>query len=116
MTDQEKQAIKRHLEERLEQLLDGDQAGAQAESCADENEYASRVSEQNLNVALRERTAREINQIREAIRRMDRLGYGMCDECGEDISARRLKARPTATLCIRCQSRMEEGGAMARAM
>ncbi|WP_029898247.1 TraR/DksA family transcriptional regulator [Desulfohalovibrio reitneri] len=116
MTDQEKLAIRRHLEERLEHLLEGEQAGAKAEACADENEYASRVSEQNLNVALRERTAREINEIREAVRRMDMLGYGLCDECGEDISARRLKARPTATLCIRCQSGMEEGGAMARAM
>lgn len=29
--------------------------------------------------------------------------YGVCEECGEDIAAGRLKAMPYAELCVTCQ-------------
>jgi DnaK suppressor protein len=31
----------------------------------------------------------------------------MCEECGEQISEARLKARPVTTLCIDCKKRQE---------
>ena len=31
--------------------------------------------------------------------------YGICDDCGRDISIERLKARPVANHCIRCKTR-----------
>lgn len=33
-----------------------------------------------------------------------------CDECGEDINPKRLKARPEARLCINCQMDLEQNG------
>ena len=33
---------------------------------------------------------------------------GICDECGDDISEQRLKARPVTTLCIECKKRQEK--------
>lgn len=33
--------------------------------------------------------------------------YGMCDECGAEISFSRLKARPTSTMCITCKEESE---------
>lgn len=33
-----------------------------------------------------------------------------CVECGDNIGAARLRARPTATLCIECQAEMERTG------
>jgi len=33
--------------------------------------------------------------------------YGICEECGEDISVERLKARPVTHHCIRCKTRIE---------
>jgi RNA polymerase-binding transcription factor DksA len=33
---------------------------------------------------------------------------GICEECGEDIFIKRLKARPVTTYCIACKNRMEK--------
>jgi DnaK suppressor protein len=34
--------------------------------------------------------------------------YGVCDNCGKPIPAERLEAKPHATLCIECQSKLEK--------
>ena len=33
--------------------------------------------------------------------------FGICEECGEEISDQRLEARPIATLCIKCKQKQE---------
>ena len=38
---------------------------------------------------------------------LDAGEYGECERCGEEIGAARLKALPTATLCIECAKEME---------
>lgn len=48
-----------------------------------------------------------LSQILEALDRIDKGRYGLCDACGKEISDARLQAVPYATLCIQCQSRME---------
>ncbi|NNF52129.1 MAG: TraR/DksA family transcriptional regulator [Gammaproteobacteria bacterium] len=45
--------------------------------------------------------------IEAALKRMDEGSYGECRECGEAISAGRLRARPEARLCIDCESEAE---------
>ena len=42
-------------------------------------------------------------QISDALHRIAAGAYGECLQCGEAISARRLRALPWASLCIRCQ-------------
>jgi DnaK suppressor protein len=39
--------------------------------------------------------------------RLDQGTFGICEECGEDISDERLKARPVTTLCINCKKTQE---------
>ena len=34
--------------------------------------------------------------------------YGTCDNCGKPIPPERLEAKPHATLCIECQSKLEK--------
>jgi DnaK suppressor protein len=48
-----------------------------------------------------------IKKIKEAIARLENDTYGICDSCGEDISLKRLKARPVTTQCIDCKSKEE---------
>lgn len=43
----------------------------------------------------------------EALRRIDKGTYGVCEECGEKIPPRRLEAFLAARLCVRCQSKHE---------
>ena len=47
------------------------------------------------------------NILRDALERMEVGTFGMCTECGEEISFRRLEAMPGAALCIHCQQELE---------
>jgi DnaK suppressor protein len=44
-----------------------------------------------------------------ALNRIDSGDYGICIECGEQISAKRLCALPWASRCIRCEERVSGG-------
>jgi RNA polymerase-binding transcription factor DksA len=43
----------------------------------------------------------------DALRRIDKGTYGVCEECNEKIPPRRLEAFLAARLCIKCQSKLE---------
>ncbi len=77
--------------------------------CADENEYASRVAEVGVALCLRQRQRDRRRLIEDALRRLDLGGYGLCEECGEDIGPARLAANPEAALCVHCQCDLERG-------
>lgn len=50
-----------------------------------------------------------IKKINNALRKIESGEFGHCEDCGEDISITRLKARPTAHLCIHCKDEQERG-------
>jgi phage/conjugal plasmid C-4 type zinc finger TraR family protein len=50
---------------------------------------------------------REAQQVQAAVRARERGSYGVCEECGQQIPAERLQARPEATLCVECQRQLE---------
>lgn len=45
--------------------------------------------------------------LEEALRRVDKGTYGVCEECEEKIPPRRLEAFLAARTCVKCQSRLE---------
>jgi DnaK suppressor protein len=45
----------------------------------------------------------------EAIRRIEAGTYGICERCGQPITAQRLAARPAARTCIGCAARPGPG-------
>lgn len=47
-----------------------------------------------------------LREISDALRRMDGEAYGICMECDEPISAKRLDAVPWARYCVSCQERV----------
>jgi len=51
-----------------------------------------------------------LNDINEAIKRIDQGTYGQCTNCGKPIAPARLDARPESTLCMDCQQKHESGG------
>ena len=51
---------------------------------------------------------RLIRKIQAALTRIDDGTYGICEDCGDDISVPRLKARPVTRLCINCKAKQEE--------
>jgi RNA polymerase-binding transcription factor DksA len=50
---------------------------------------------------------RDVQEIEEAIRRIDEGIYGSCEACGSEIENRRLEVLPSARYCLRCQERQE---------
>jgi RNA polymerase-binding transcription factor DksA len=44
----------------------------------------------------------ELKQVEHTLFRIETGGYGVCEECSEVISPKRLKALPYATKCLEC--------------
>ncbi len=68
----------------------------------DSKERAKELEDSEVVDALGNEAREEIAKINEAIRRMDKDEYGICDECGSEIDEGRLEAHPYARKCIDC--------------
>jgi DnaK suppressor protein len=49
-----------------------------------------------------------LQKIDQSLRKLDDGSYGVCDDCGEDISPERLRVLPFAIRCRDCQEDFEE--------
>ena len=73
----------------------------------DEMDLASSEYLQSFTFRLRGREKVFLDKIQRALERIDEGSFGNCEECGEEISSKRLEARPETTLCIRCKEEQE---------
>ncbi len=71
-------------------------------------DYSAIQSERNFELIIRDRERRLIEKMMEAIQRIDEGTYGTCDGCGEEITEKRLIARPVTTFCIKCKVKQEK--------
>jgi DnaK suppressor protein len=101
-----RQAIIREIEESLGQSLTEDQQ-RRLESARDVGDQALMDLERELGISLMEMRNRRRQSIDEALMRLHEGTYGMCAECGVEISEKRLQAVPFAKLCVECQSKEE---------
>jgi DnaK suppressor protein len=74
----------------------------------DEVDQASSEYMQAFSFRLRGRERHLLNKIELALRKIDEGVYGVCEECEEPISTKRLEARPEAPLCIQCKEAQEK--------
>jgi DnaK suppressor protein len=74
----------------------------------DVTDQASAESDQHFSFRIREREQKLLKKIDEALDRLATNTYGTCEQCGEEIPYKRLKARPVTTLCIECKTQQEE--------
>jgi len=93
--------------ELLSGQLEEEADSSRLDPCADENEYASRVTEMGVSLCLKARQRERRSQIENALKRLEVGDYGVCDDCGEEIAMARLLANPAATLCVHCQADRE---------
>lgn len=73
----------------------------------DEMDLASSEYLQAFTFRLRGREKVFLSKIQKALDRIGGGTFGVCEECGEGISVKRLEARPETTLCIRCKEDQE---------
>jgi DnaK suppressor protein len=73
----------------------------------DSGDMASHHRDRDLVNRICYRKQKLVREIQSAIKRIDEGEFGTCWLCSSSIALERLRARPTATLCIRCQGAME---------
>ena len=78
-----------------------------ANDLPDEMDLASSEYLQSFTFRLRGREKSFLDKIQKAIIKIDEGTFGNCEECEEEISIKRLEARPETNLCIRCKEDQE---------
>jgi len=56
---------------------------------------------------LNTRNHAKLKQIADAIKKMESKTYGLCEDCGEDISEKRLTVNPYSLTCVACAEERE---------
>ena len=101
------------LEERKNEILKNAQKTLSedmtldADDMPDEMDLASSEYMQSFMFRLRGREKTFLKKIDLALKKIDDGTFGVCEECGEPISMKRLEARPETGLCIRCKEDQE---------
>jgi DnaK suppressor protein len=112
MDTEKLERYRRMLNSRLESLVgtvqrSREQQSEGAEIEPDLTDQASQDWDRNFDMRIRDRERRLIAKIREALSRIEDGTFGICEMCGEEISEKRLDARPVTTLCIDCKTESE---------
>ncbi len=104
--------FKELLTQRLDDLLaqaDNTVSGMTSpkENFPDPTDRASLEADRNFMLRIRDREHKLIKKIKKALDRIENGTFGICETCGEEISLKRLKARPVTTQCIECKTKEE---------
>ena len=93
----------------------------QRDSSGDLSAYSFHMADMGTDAMEREKAflfasaeGRLLYSINEALRRLYREEYGMCESCGKEIGKARLEAVPYASLCVTCQEKQEKASNAAR--
>jgi RNA polymerase-binding transcription factor len=73
----------------------------------DNLDNAEIVEEHESRLDLLERLTEKARKLAEALYRIQRGRYGICDACGKSIHKERLEALPEADLCLACQQQSD---------
>lgn len=114
--------IKKELAERKEQILkdmnavarvdehEKDEHSAKFPEFGDKSdENAQEINEYTTNVATEKVLESALRDIESALKRIENGTYGVCKYCGKDIAEKRLEARPVASACVECKTKLQTG-------
>ncbi len=96
-------------------MVRAEHAGGQRGAVLDEGETSDVNVQQDIDLALVQLKIEMLDRIDETIARLDAGAYGRCAECGDEISAARLRALPFAARCLECQGAREAAAQQERA-
>ncbi len=113
LTAKQQEQFRSHLEDKRTRLIDAARATIENEMVVpqderfDEVDQASTEYMQAFSFRLRGRERYLLKKIDLALKKIDAGTFGICEECEEPISLKRLEARPEAPLCIQCKEAQE---------
>jgi len=105
MTKVELSRFQHSLKKKMTELKNGNRnRGAIAiETSPDELDRIQHGQERDLAMGALDRDSKLLREVRSALIRVDAGTYGICSDCQEDISMKRLTAVPWTASCIVCQ-------------
>ena len=69
----------------------------------DADEFAVKSAMQDVTAVTLDLRSRMLKDIERSLKQIAEGTYGLCEGCGEEISANRLQALPWARYCLTCQ-------------
>ncbi len=76
---------------------------AESVQTPDADEFAAKSVTQDVTATTLELRTQMLKEIDRSLKTMATGTYGVCEDCGEEISPNRLKAIPWARYCLTCQ-------------
>lgn len=104
------QKVEEILRSRRDELISNlvRREGIHIEHAPDALDAVQNLMQREFAVDQIDRDSRMLRQIDEALKHISSGTYGICANCEEDISAKRLLAVPWASLCIHCQNEADQ--------
>ena len=104
--------IQEILERKQAELMGGlrNRDGIAIEKSADQMDEIQYATERDLAIRNVDRESTLLRQVKAALRRIHNGTFGMCVDCEEIISPKRITAVPWATRCIQCQETADREG------
>lgn len=88
-------------------LSKGTDSGEAGRSPADIADMGNNMLEENNSLLLMDNEEVVLNQIEDALERIEEGTYGCCTECGARIPKLRLNALPYTPYCVKCAAELE---------
>ena len=73
-----------------------------------EDENIQEVERIQENLSLQRNIKNLIKETKDALKRIEKDKYGLCETCGEQIEKGRLKVYPAASLCASCSKKLRK--------
>jgi DnaK suppressor protein len=102
-----KEGILREAKEEIAKYVSGENKQL-VDTANDEGDWAQVDISEDLSLQRLSAHRKLLHDIDDAVRKIGEGTYGICEECGEEISEKRLLVLPTATLCVDCQEQKEQ--------
>ncbi|MDA1259882.1 MAG: TraR/DksA family transcriptional regulator [Planctomycetota bacterium] len=101
--------ILRHLGAKVERMEESVLLSDDGASPDESEEFGSEGYSREFQLGLIENEDEILQNVQEALDRVDAGTFGTCDSCEALIPDRRLQVVPYAKFCVKCQAAAEEG-------
>lgn len=101
----EKEELEKNLSRiaRPVNVKEGDYTATFDEIGSDRDDNATEVDQYSDNLPVENTLEKKLQEIIEALERMENGTYGVCENCKKEMSVERLMANPAAKTCISCK-------------
>lgn len=82
---------------------EGDYETSFEELGTDKDDNATEVDQYTQNLSVETALEKKLQEVLDALERMENGTYGKCVNCNDEIPVERLRANPSAKTCIHCK-------------